>query len=57
MTAAKAFTMARPSFGDELVHVCNQVEADDTFDQINTGERAYCYNRSINAIRAVLKAF
>lgn len=48
--------MAEPSFGDELVHVSSQVEADDTFNKIDSSE-GVCYNNSVEAIKAVLKAF
>jgi len=54
MTAARNFTMSAASFGDDLVHICNQSEADDTFTK-HFNES--CYGQSVDAIRAVLKAF
>ncbi len=54
MTAAKQFTMATASFGDDLVHVCNQVEAESKFGELFDEA---CYGQAVDAIRAVLRAF
>ena len=56
MTAPKAFTIAENFFGDELVHVCSQVESDVTFQLIESQSESV-YERSLEAIKAVLKAF
>ena len=53
LTAAKPFTMAEGSFGDERVHICQNET--NTFDQVQGHDELF--NKSRVAIGHILKAF